>query len=80
MPVKDEGNKMISSKRGRRYEWYSPHISQNATSLVPQEPLFVQVAAESADMSAGLWRSVHVTLERSNLLLKVPQTQGDVLH
>jgi len=79
MSVKDGGNKMIS-KRRRRYEWYSPHISQNDTSLVHQELLFAHVAAVSADMSAGLWRSVHVTLKMSNLLINDPQTQGDVFH
>ena len=80
MSVKDGESKMISSKRRRRYEWYSPHTSQNATSQVPQEPRFVHVAAASADMSAGLWRSVHVMLNMSNLLLKVSETQGDVPH
>jgi len=71
---------MISSKSRRRYEWYSPHISQNATSMVSQEPLFVHVTAVSAEMSAGLWCSVHAMPEMSNLLLVVSEVKGDFLH
>jgi len=66
---------MTSSKSRRRYEWYSPHVSRNATSMVPPEPLFVHVTGVS-----GLWRSVHVVLQMSKLLLTVSERQGDVLH